>query len=139
MDKEGTAIAKAMMRFSTVPKGKKNKAATTIMARGTKKLVIENKDARLSLPCNICVFNSKPMWKIIKKRAIDETARRGSFATTNPRTEGPIIMPLNISPTTEGKRILSKSSPTRSAAANTIRTSVMIPKSAISFSPHFVG
>lgn len=62
----------------------------------------------------------------MKNNAIEETARNALSATIKPSKEGPIIMPAKISPTTDGRENLSKSSPIRSAAANTINTSVMI-------------
>ncbi len=111
MESEGTAIVKARTKVSEVPKGKRSNAISAIKSKGIKKLVIESKEATRSRPCIICVFISKPMWNIMKNKAIDETALRGSSATTKPRMEGPIIIPLSISPTTAGRRTRSKSSP----------------------------
>jgi len=62
----------------------------------------------------------------MKKRAIDEIALNASFAPTKPSREGPIIMPLKISPITDGRRKRSNSSPSKSAAAKTIKTSVIM-------------
>lgn len=65
---------------------------------------------------------------MMKKSAMDETARTGSLGKTKAKTEGPIIIPAKISPTTEGRRNLSNNSPTRRAAAKTIKTLIMISK-----------
>jgi hypothetical protein len=71
---------------------------------------------------------------MMKNSATDETALKGSSATTKPSREGPIIIPLKISPTTAGRRKRSNNSPSKSAAARTIKISVMMLKGSIQFS-----
>ncbi len=63
---------------------------------------------------------------MMKNKAMEETACMASLVVTNPSTEGPISMPAKISPTTEGRHMRSNSSPTKRAAARTIRASVMM-------------
>ena len=58
---DGTATAKATIRLSLESKGKNNREASIIKAKGTKKLFNENKEAAWSLSFTICVFISKPI------------------------------------------------------------------------------
>ena len=51
-----------------------------------------------------------------------------SLDITKPKIEGPMIIPLKISPITEGQQICSKSSPIKSAATSIIRISEIIEK-----------
>jgi hypothetical protein len=51
-----------------------------------------------------------------------------SLDITKPKIEGPMTIPLKISPITEGQQICSKSSPIKSAATSIIRISEIIEK-----------
>jgi hypothetical protein len=133
---DGMAIARATMKSAWKPKEKNTKDAKTVSASGTRKLVTESREALNSLPRTMWVFISNPMWNIIKNNATDETAFTETSVTIRPKTDGPMIMPLRISPTTEGRQNCSNSSPTRSAAASTISTSVIIGSAKIS-APEF--
>ena len=59
----------------------------------------------------------------MKKSAIEEIALVPLFEITKLKIEGPTIIPLNISPITEGQQNCSKSSPIKSAAIRTISIS----------------
>ena len=71
---------------------------------------------------SVSVFISMPMRKMMKNRAIVESAWRSLLNDMTPSTVGPRIMPLNSSPATEGILNCSKTSPAVTAAAKTIRT-----------------
>ena len=101
-------------------------AATVVKSNGTQKLVIERIAAPKSLLLTMCVFISNPMWKMMKNKAIEETAFMSLVKKTKPSNVGPIIIPLNNSPATEGRPSCSNSSPTKMAAARTTRASVII-------------